>query len=175
MTPKATTSNDMFSGSIGGNVDNGEGPKFMETQQSVPDAAQLHQADQATRGAAFANTVVWAWKDISVVLVPIVGKGGVAALYNRSLHLTSKSFPWLSAPPTGVTPPTGDDAAFDLEALHGLLAAQGGAVAAAGGEACLRTFRNLLSTLIGVSLTERLLLPVWEKYLNAPSAQDPSP
>ena len=119
--------------------------------------------------AAVADTMVWAWRDIAEVLVPLVGQLGVAALFNRSLHLTHKTFPWLAVPPAGI------EAAIDLDALHALLNLQGAVSATAGGEALLRNFRDLLATLIGQSLTERLLFPVWEKYLNASPAQDPSP
>lgn len=139
----------------------------MDSQESPHAAASLRQAEEGA--AAVANLMVWAWKDINVVLVPIIGRGGVAALYNRSSHLTTKAFPWLTVVPAG------NEASIDLDALHALLNLQAVATAAAGGEALLRNFRDLLATLIGIPLTERLLLPVWEKYLNAFPVQDPSP
>jgi len=141
----------------------------MDTQKSPPGTAPPSQADESTGAPSIADTMVWAWRDINVVLVPIVGERGVAALHNRSLHLTGKAFPWLAAPPGGL------EAIVDLDALHALLTLQGTEAATDGGNALLRTFHDLLSTLIGLSLTERLLFPVWEKYLNAPPAQDPSP
>jgi len=119
--------------------------------------------------AAVADRMVWAWNDISLVLTPIVGARGVAALHNRSVHLTAKAFPWLVIKRGNI------EATIDLDALHTLLNLQSVAAATAGGEAHLRTFHDLLATLIGLSLTERLLLPVWEKYLSASPAQDPSP
>lgn len=147
----------------------GQGGKFMESHERPPDAARPREAENNASAAAFANTMVWAWRDIHLVLVPIVGELGVAALYDRSLHLTAKAFPWLATPPGGI------HTSIDLDALHAVLTVRGLATASAGGNALLRTFHDLLSNLIGSSLIERLLLPVWEKYLNAAPAQDPSP
>ncbi|MBC7480436.1 MAG: hypothetical protein H7337_00620 [Rhizobacter sp.] len=118
---------------------------------------------------AFADTMVWAWKDINAALTPLVGQGGVAALYHRSLHLTAKLHPWLAVPPAGIK------SVIDLDALHTLLGSQSLAEATAGGEAFLGTFHELIASLIGLSLTERLLFPVWDKYMNASPEQDPSP
>lgn len=118
---------------------------------------------------AFADTMVWAWKDINAVLTPLVGQGGVAALYNRSLHLTAKVHPWLAVPPDGI------NSAIDLDAIHTLLSGRSLADATAGGKAFLGTFHELLASLIGLSLTERLLFPVWDKYMNASLEQDSSP
>lgn len=163
----------MFRRTIENPIDSGQGHKFMDSQENPPAAAPPVQADEIMGVRAIANMMVWAWKDINVVLVPIIGERGLAALYNRSLHLTAKAFPWLAAPPA--TQPAGIQADIDLDALHALLNLQGVAAATAGGEALLRTFHDLLASLIGLSLTERLLFPVWEKYLSAAPAQDPSP
>lgn len=169
LTLEPMTISNMFRRTIEAPVENGQGLKLMDSQKSPAGTAPPRQADESTGAPVFADTMVWAWKDIKVVLVPIVGERGVAALYNRSLHLTAKAFPWLTALPTDI------QAAIDLDALHALLSRQDTATATAGGGALFRTFHDLLSSLIGPSLTERLLLPVWEKYLSAPSAQDPSP
>ena len=118
---------------------------------------------------AVADTMVWAWKDINTVLKPLIGQGGVAALYSRSLHLTSKVYPWLAVPPNGI------ESAIDLDAIHTLLSGRSLADATAGGKAFLGSFHELLASLIGLSLTERLLFPVWDKYMNASLEQDSSP
>ena len=139
----------------------------MDAPESPPGATPPRQADGGS--AAVANTMVWTWKDINVVLVPLVGQRGVAALYNRSLYLTAKAFPWLTIVPADIEAP------IDLDALEALLNQQGVAAATEGSAALLRTFHKLISTLIGQSLTERLLLPVWEKYSIASPAQEPLP
>ena len=53
-----------------------------------------------------------------------------------------------------------------------LPAVAGSTNAAAAGGALLQTFHKLLTTLVGSSLTERLLRSVWTNHFDAPSAQD---
>jgi hypothetical protein len=108
------------------------------------------------------------WQEIDGALTPILGRGGVAALYKRSLHLTSAANPWLTLGREG------DPTAMDLAALKAALGQQTGAAAAAGGGALLQTFYDLLSSLVGPSLTERLLRSVWSASSSGPSAQDTS-
>jgi hypothetical protein len=94
------------------------------------------------------------WVDIESALGPILGKRGVEALYNRSLQLSSSAHEWLP----GVQP--GALAEMDFEALETAFANEGtkeGIAAAAG---ILRSFCGLLASLVGASLTERLLRPV---------------
>ena len=141
----------------------------MVSHPSPPTEPLLREPGARSEAGAFADTMVWAWKDINTVLKPLIGQGGVAALYSRSLHLTAKVHPWLAVRPNGV------ESAIDLDAIHTLLSGQSLADATAGGKAFLSTFHELLASLIGLSLTERLLLPVWDKYMNASSEQDPSP
>lgn len=62
----------------------------------------------------------------------------------------------------------------DLAALKAILAQQDSETATAGG-ALLQTFYELLASLVGPSLTERLLRSVWENPLSGPPAQDTSP
>ena len=147
-------------------VADSQGIKLMASQTIPSGTASPREAENDA--ASIANTMVWTFRDIILVLTPIVGQRGVVALYDRSLHLTAKAFSWLKVLSFA------NQASVDLDALHALLTQQNVATATAGGEALLRTFRDLLATLIGLSLTERLLLPVWEKYLSAPPAQDPS-
>ena len=62
--------------------------------------------------------------------------------------------------------------AMDVAALTGALEAQTAADAATAGTLLLQTFHELLTTLVGPSLTERLLRPVWAVFLSGPSAKD---
>ena len=103
-------------------------------------------------------------REIDAALTPIIGSRGVAALHQRSLHLATASHPWLARlDPAALHTPQ----ALPLEQPDPLLAA-------AGAEAFLQTFYDLLTTLIGAGLTERLLRSVWAHSLSGPP-QDPSP
>jgi len=106
---------------------------------------------------------------IDLALSPIVGQRGMAALYKRSLHISRPMHPWL---------PTAAEAAeaeMDLADLTAALATRTSADAAAAGAQLLKSFRALLTTLIGESLTERLLRPVWATLLSGTTARDSKP
>jgi hypothetical protein len=124
-------------------------------------------ADDVSAGQV-ADTVVALWAEIEQALHPILGQRGVAALYNRSLGLTAAAHPWLRISAQGVL------AAIDPVALRAALAAQPAAEAVAGGHALFLSFHTLLASLIGRSLTERLLRPVWAHSTGASPAQDTS-
>ena len=115
--------------------------------------------------AQIASAVVGLWHEIDDALTPIVGAGGVVALYQRSLHLTASNHPWLAVKANGGEPAN----------LQTLLARQSPADAAAGGSAFLHTFHTLLVSLVGPSLTERLLRPVWASPSSGPPPQDSPP
>lgn len=109
------------------------------------------------------------WRAIDTVLSPIVGQRGVAMLYKRSLYLVSSAHPWL------VGLHEGNQTTMDLAALESVFAQQSSQHASIAGGAFLQAFHELLSSLIGPSLTERLLRPVWAPFSSGPSAQDTSP
>jgi hypothetical protein len=81
-----------------------------------------------------ADALVTTWRDIETALAPIIGSKGVAALYQRSLHLASSAHPWLAA--LRDSNPT----SIDLVELKSAVAQQNGALAALGGNALLQTF-----------------------------------
>ena len=114
-----------------------------------------------------AHLVVTTCFEIDKALTPIIGKRGLEALFTRSLHLTSASHAWLLV---------GADA-FDLQAdlseLQVTLSLQTSELAVQGGGAFLDHFHQLLTTLVGTPLTERLLRPMWVNFLSGPSPQDP--
>jgi len=116
-----------------------------------------------------AGMVASAFRGIDQALVPIIGQRGVAALYKRSVHLAKRVHPWLPRPREGVHP------AMDVSALTTELALQAPAAAAAAGDHLLQTFCELLVGLIGSSLTDRLLRPVWATLLSGASAQESTP
>lgn len=134
------------------------GERFMllKSQPSRPWPAPL--ADRVSDGAdaeQVADAIVAIWLEIDQVLHPIIGHRGMAALYNRSLHLTAVAYPWLAIDQPAVP------AAVDPSGLRSALVQQAAAEAAAGGNALFLTFHELLSSLVGASLTDRLLRSVW--------------
>jgi hypothetical protein len=142
----------------------------MESQESRRIAVPLaHRVGIDADAATIADAIVATWQEVDAALAPIIGPQGVAALYRRSLHLTSSIHPWLAGTHEGV------HTVMDLAALKPLLAQQSSADAAAGGSALLQTFYELLASLVGPSLTERLLRSVWAHSSSGPPAQDTSP
>lgn len=105
-----------------------------------------------------ADAIVCTWDAVNDALSPIIGRGGVAALYNRSLHLTGLHYPWLADMSRGA------ETTMDLVALKAALSRQTCANATAGGTAVLQTFYELLSRLVGPSLTDRLLRSTWAPF-----------
>ena len=104
----------------------------------------------------------------------MVGERGVQMLFQRSVHLTIGRFPWF-APlrEAGVR-------VADVGRLEAALAPPSGAEAEAEAEAAkealLRAFYDLLASLIGAPLTERLLPAVAAQLSGAPAApQDTVP
>lgn len=141
----------------------------VETQEGRGFATALARrvGDEAS-ASQIAAAMVAIWQEIDAALTPIIGKGGVAALYKRTLYLTGTAHPWLVLRRDDLS--TG----VDLVALKAVLSQQSGAAAAAGGNDFLQTFHTLLASLVGLSLTERLLRSVWAGPSGGPPAQDTS-
>ncbi len=112
-------------------------------------------AGEAPDASAIAEATLNTWRQVADRLAPVIGVRGVDALFSRSLHVTSKTFPWLAV--------AGNDGngAARLAGLKARLAGQEPTAAAEAGHALLLNFTELLATLIGAPLTERLLAPVW--------------
>jgi hypothetical protein len=109
------------------------------------------------------------WRRFDVALAPIIGRGGVAALYRRSLFLTRSAYPWLPGVHEGALAPV---EFMDLQAAVSLRTA---AEAQAATDALGETFRGLLTELIGASLTERLLRHALVPPTHGDPVQDDSP
>lgn len=126
-------------------------------------------ADRVENGAnatQIADAIVSVLHEIEAVLSPIIGQRGVAMLYKRSLYLVGPTHSWLAGVHDGI------QVAVDLTELRSVFEQQSSANAAIAGDALLQTFHILLSSLIGPSLTERLLRPVWAPLSSGPPAQD---
>jgi hypothetical protein len=109
----------------------------------LPDADSTAEATAAT------------WRLVTVQLAPVIGARGLDVLFSRALHQTSTAFPWLA-----VAVERGGSAS-PLPSLMVCLAGQHTATAAEASCTLLLSFTELLATLIGQSLTTRLLAPVW--------------
>jgi hypothetical protein len=139
----------------------------MPSQESTRVAAPLaHRVGTDANAAQIADAVVAVWQEIDAALAPIVGQRGVAALYRRSLYLTRAAHPWLAGMHEGV------ETDMALAALKSVFRQQSSANAASGGSALFQTSHELLASLIGPSLTERLLRSVWANASSSPPAQD---
>jgi len=105
-----------------------------------------------------------AWERVDAALSPIVGKAGVSALFNRSLYLVLHRYAFLAA--------VDSDASSGFGSLEVVLSGQTPALACSAGQALLEQFQAVLTKLIGIALTERLLQPVREDPSHGEAGQD---
>jgi hypothetical protein len=147
--------------SLGPPADGGVGSTFealanMDRQVDRAISSTLvHSVTKGEDAGQIADTIASVWQEIIDALCPIIGRGGVDALYRRSLHITCRTYPWLAGTQGR------NQAVLDLALLRALLAGQGSAKAASGGGALLQAFYDLLAGVIGPSLTARLLRSAW--------------
>lgn len=95
------------------------------------------------------------WEHLAQQLVVLIGQEGFHALYDRSLHLASASFPWLTlADATAAQRPR-------LEALACALHDRPTDEAQNATVEQLSTFTGLLNSLIGHKLTTNILRTAW--------------
>ncbi len=128
----------------------------MQRQESDRVAALLaRRLEPGVDSAQIAEAVAAACREIDIALNPIIGPRGVAALFKRSLHLTSRVHSWVAGTPEGI------HTDMNIATLKSVLAKRSSADAAVGGGLFLETFNDLLTDRIGPSLTERLLRSVW--------------
>jgi hypothetical protein len=116
-----------------------------------------HRTGRLPDADATAEAAAATWRLVAVQLVPVIGARGLDVLFNRALHETSAAFPWLA-----VAVDRGGHASL-LPNLMACLAGQDTSTAAEASNTLLLTFTELLATLIGQSLTTRLLAPVWAR------------
>jgi hypothetical protein len=116
--------------------------------------------------ALIAAAVLAIWEEIDDALTPVTGPLGLVALYRRTVRLAAAQHPWLAGRDEGVLTDT------DPAVLKSVLARRNSAEAAAGGNAFLNTFHELLASLIGPSLTARMLRSVWDNPSSGATAQD---
>jgi hypothetical protein len=138
---------------------------FGDTQAPMQEPLARRLADDATP-AQVAAAVFAMWEEIDDALSPILGAQGVVALYRRAVHLAGQQHAWLSGRDEGVRTDTGP------AVLKSVLAQRSSTEAAEAGCVFLNAFHGLLASLIGPSLTARLLRSVWENFCSGAAAQD---
>jgi hypothetical protein len=104
---------------------------------------------------AIADAALLTWREIATRLEPLLGQRGVNVLFGRALYLTSKTFPWLA-----IVANNGEQMESHAH-FKKCLQTRDATSAASASYALLENFTQLLETLIGKSLTARLLVPVW--------------
>jgi hypothetical protein len=95
------------------------------------------------------------WEQIAAQIISIVGEGGFAALYVRSLSLTQSSFPWLAG--DLLSPQTG----HRFAELKKCLESQEPAQASEANRLLVATFTDILALLIGEELTITIMRSAW--------------
>lgn len=101
-----------------------------------------------------------------MALSPIIGDGGVSALLQRSLFLIIPAVPWLESLYRQ------DLVVGNYAALRSAISEQTYGDAIKGAEALFRTLHALLVSLIGDSLTERLLRPMYTSSSTGDAVQE---
>jgi hypothetical protein len=111
--------------------------------------------DDGRDASDVAAAAVILWQEIDGALRPIIGQRGVVALFNRSAQLAGVGHPWV------VLVRQDANTKLQFPAIADVFARQDAATAIAGGDAQLLALHQLLGSLIGASLTERLLQPAF--------------
>jgi hypothetical protein len=104
---------------------------------------------------AVTESTLGTWQAMAVRLTPVIGTHGVDALFRRSLHITSRVFPCFDIEDKELNGPA------LLNGIKARLALSDAATVAEASHALLVNFTVVLASLIGESLTERLLERVW--------------
>jgi hypothetical protein len=129
-------------------------------------ALRLRPDDNAEQTASAFGAM---WLEIAAALTPIIGQRGLEALFRRSLQLMLASPAGLAIVPAPV------GASLDPPAWQTLLVQQEASAALAAASIFLQTFYGLLTSLVGSSLTERLLRSIWTHETGRAPAQDKAP
>lgn len=142
---------------------------FAESEAGERIAAALAQRVEGIADISqVADAITLMFDDINTALTPVIGPKGVAALHRRSFFLCTSMHPQLAETYKTLV------VAMDLVELRSLLITQNKADAVFFCGELLKTFYELMATLIGRSLATRLLLDVWGYSLSGLPPQDTS-
>jgi hypothetical protein len=104
---------------------------------------------------AAATGVLSGWRPMFNVLTPVIGEGGVTALFLRTCNITRPETDWASSPGAGLRTIDG------LEHLSSMLLDRTVDEIRTANHQMLSTFITTLASLIGPVLTEHLLGLAW--------------
>lgn len=116
---------------------------------------QLIKSLMAQPTEKVADTAIKVWEQMAIQIILIVGEDGFNALYARSLFLAQSTFPALA---TGPLAPQSDNRFAGLKTS---LEAQNSAQASEATTLLLITFTDILSSLVGETLTTHILGLAW--------------
>lgn len=138
----------------------------MRMEEEFADAVFAQRCAKDASAHQIADVACATWRDINIILSPIIGQQGVAALIKRSLHLQHVNYPVLKAIQGSIILPGG------FPALHALLIKETTTNAILINNSLLNTFYELLTNLIGVSITHQLLHSIFAPPSNGDPVQD---
>lgn len=128
----------------------------------TPTDSDLANSDSAQM---VADAAVARWESITRALTPVLGQRGLAALYRRTLNVAGRTHPCLLHA-------LEDTEAICFEQLRKVLQEQPTERAAMATDASIQTFHELLNSLIGISLTQKLLGSLWSPTFSGSPVQN---
>lgn len=132
-------------------------------------AALVRRAGPSADASQLADAAVALWRDIDTALTPIIGTRGLAALQARSLYLASDEFGWMKD-----MQDTSVRTAIDYDLPRRIFMTQPMPESQAAATVTFLCFHDLLASMVGPSLTARLLDAIWDNPLGGQAAQDES-
>ncbi len=108
------------------------------------------------------------WEKLADEIVSIVGEGGFASLYERSLYQAQSTFPWLALDSVTAAHPH----SHRVVELGMRLANQAADDACAAHSLLLTIFTDILASLIGEQLTSNILRAAWGSLASVASGKE---
>lgn len=141
----------------------------MKPNQTFADSIFAWRVAENMSSRQIADAASASWRALNIALSPIIGQRGVTALFKRSLHLARLDYPILKNV-VGATILPGE-----FGALHAVLAGETSDSAVIINSTILNIFYELLTNLIGNTLTQQILNSVFDTTSSGDPAQDTLP
>ena len=126
-------------------------------QYKIDEAIQYSLAlriDKSSDVRLVSDAIVTLWQEVVGRLEPIIGDRGTEVVFSRSLYLTNKEFPWI------VLADNTSNSATQIQLFLESFEGRDSNLLSKASYKLLATFSQLLASLIGEPLTQRLLTPV---------------
>lgn len=126
-------------------------------QYKIDEAIQYSLAlriDKSSDVRFVSDAIVTLWQEVVGRLEPIIGDRGTEVVFSRSLYLTNKEFPWI------VLADNKSNSATQIQLFLESFEGRDSNLLSKASYKLLATFSQLLASLIGEPLTQRLLIPV---------------